>query len=266
MTHLASSVKFPPFYPTLSFQWMKVHLLGSDMPRTRCPLAWDKMCKMSQKLKYWLDSGSVCLKCAKTHFGIIFLSALTFLSALIFLSALTFLSALIFSLSLSIFSSYLSNFIGHHCHQLNLPFPGWCSPVWGDSGPARTPAGWIPGEHLYPFLLVPNPIDHQHHLAINLICHFQTGELPAPTKPTKKARVKITDRDKRSVLALYIANAPDLSIRDEKTGRARRNTLSKLKAIVAKEDCLKVRITVQDGERPRESISPTMVPWTPGPR
>ena len=35
-----------------------------------CILACDKMCKMFRRFKYQLDSGSVCPKEARTHFGI----------------------------------------------------------------------------------------------------------------------------------------------------------------------------------------------------
>ena len=48
----------------------KYWVLGSLRIREGLIVAWDKMCKMSQKFKYQLDSGSGCPKESRTHFGI----------------------------------------------------------------------------------------------------------------------------------------------------------------------------------------------------
>ena len=64
-----------------------------------------------------------------------------------------------------------------HVHQntdnLILPSPGHSSPVWGGSETARTSAGWISGDHLYPVLLVLFPFFLVINI-LNLICHSQT--------------------------------------------------------------------------------------------
>ena len=46
------------------------YIKGGKYYGASCTLACDKMCEMSRRFKYRLDSGSGCPKEARTHFGI----------------------------------------------------------------------------------------------------------------------------------------------------------------------------------------------------